>query len=268
MFDFAGRTVLITGASSGIGEEMARQLAAQGSHLVLVARTERALRALADELGASHGVRVDVIALDLARSGAASEVRELVRARGIVVDVLVNNAGFATHGRFEELPIARQSEAIALNVVALVELTHAFLPDVIARRGGVIQVASTAAFQPVPYMATYGATKAFVLSFSEALWAELRDRDVRVLALCPGATETRFFDVVGAEEAAVGRKASPADVVREGLAAFRRDRSTVVTGWGNWLLAGVSRFTSREIAARITARLTRPRGPRALRAAV
>jgi short-subunit dehydrogenase len=258
MFDFQGRTTLITGASSGIGEAFARALAARHSRLVLVARAENKLRRLAAELSAQHGVTVDVIAADLAQPGAAARLHAETGRRGLAIDVLVNNAGVGAHGRFDGIDVARQSAQIALNVTALVELTHAYLPELEARRGGVIQVASTAAFQPVGYMAVYAATKAFVLSFSEALWAETRGRGVRVLALCPGATESAFFDVAG-EGAAFGKKASAADVVRTGLRAFDADRSFVVHGVGNFLVASSARLTPRGWLARFAARMMRPK---------
>ncbi len=176
--------------------------------------------------------------------------------------MLINNAGFATYGPFGDVSLAEQSAELALNVRAVVELSHVFLPSIVARRGGILQIASTAAFQPVPYMAVYGATKAFVLSFSEALWAEYRPRGVRVLAVCPGATDTPFFERVGAEEASLGKKAPPRDVVLAALRAFDKNRSHVVCGTGNYLTAQLSRVFPRETVARITAGLMRPRTPR------
>ncbi len=214
-FDFAGKTVLVTGASMGIGAVFARELARIGARPVLVARSKDKLDELAKELEGAH-----VIAEDLGKPGAARRVFDAVTALGLDVDVLINNAGFGLHGPFAELSIDTQRESIELNVTALVELTHVFLPMLERRQGGVIQVASTAAFQPVPYLAVYAASKAFVLSFSEALWDEYRGRGVRVLALCPGATDSAFFARSG-EGAALGKKAAPEDVVRLGLEAFR-----------------------------------------------
>jgi short-subunit dehydrogenase len=257
MFDFADKTVLITGGSTGIGAEFARQLAARRARLVLVARRGERLRALGDELRAAHGIAVEGVAADLARPGAAARLGAAVQALGLGVDVLINNAGFGSYGAFDGQSRERQREQIDLNVGALVELTHEFLPGIERAGGGVIHVASTAAFQPVPYMAVYGATKAFVLSFSEALWAELRPRGVRVLALCPGATDTPFFDVAGAN-AAVGQRAAPADVVRAGLAAFARGKSYVVPGTGNFLVAQAARLLPRQAGVRLTARIMRP----------
>src|SRR5262249_2346197 len=230
----------------------------------LVARSKDKLESLASELERAHGVRAHVLEADLSLPRAAEGLRERLRALDGTVDVLINAAGFATYGAFETSPLARQREEIALNCAGLVEVTHAFLPGMVARkRGGVINVASTAAFQPVPYMAIYGATKAFVLSFSEALWAENRGRGVRVLALCPGATETPFFDVVAAPEASVGRaREKPEVVVARALKAFERGRSYVVSGTMNYVMAHAGRGFPRATVAAMTAQVMRPRIPR------
>jgi len=243
----------VTGASMGIGATFARELARQGATVLLVARSRDKLERLAAELPGSH-----VLVEDLASPGAARRLFDAVTAKGLDVDVLINNAGFGAHGAFGELPLEAQSGQIALNVAALVELSHVFLPMIERKRGGIIHVASTAAFQPVPYMAVYAATKAFVLSFSEALWAEYRPRGVRVLALCPGATETPFFARAG-EAAAFGKKAAPEDVVRLGLKAFSAGRATVIHGTGNYFTSLISRFTSRELTAKVSARLMKPK---------
>jgi short-subunit dehydrogenase len=259
---YKNRTALVTGASSGIGASFARALAARGSHLVLVARSTDKLEALAAELAHRHRVNTNVITADLAQPGTPRRVFEEVRARRLDVDVLVNNAGFATYGAFETVPHARQHEEILLNVAGLVEMTHCFLPAMIARQNGVlVNVASTAAFQPLPYITVYGASKAFVLSFSEALWAENRSRGVRVLALCPGATETAFFDVVQAREASFGRREHPDVVVARALRAVGRGRSCVVSGAGNCVIANVPRLLPRSVMASLTARVLGPRRP-------
>lgn len=259
MKDFTKQTALVTGASSGIGAAFARALAARGANLVLAARSTEKLEALAAELAARHGIAATAIPVDLARPGAGAELgRELAR-RGLVVDVLVNNAGFATYGAFEALPPERERDEVQVNVAAVVELAHAFLPGMLARRrGAVVNVASTAAFQPVPYMAVYGATKAFVLSFSEALWAEARGRGVSVLALCPGQTETAFFDVAG-HGARFGRAETAEVVVARALRALARNRSYVVSGTMNYLTAQSARFSPRALVARLTERMFRPR---------
>ena len=265
MHHYAGTTALITGASSGIGTEFARALAARGSHVVLVARSAPALEALAAELSHKHGVNAWPLPCDLTVPGAAQALLDATRQRGLFIDLLVNNAGFATYGRFHELPIARQHDEITLNVTALVELTHAFLPGMLSRqRGGVINVASLAAFQPDPYLTVYGATKAFVLSFSEALWAETRSGGVTVTAVCPGATDTPFYEVVNAREPAVGVHSTPAQVALAGLKAFDEQRSYVIPRRVNWALGQTSRFAPRALNALIGERLLRPRTSREL----
>jgi short-subunit dehydrogenase len=265
MFEYKEKTALITGASSGIGALFAQALAARGMHLVLVARSQDKLEALAQRLSRAHGVRVHIVAADLSQPGSAQHVLAQATAKGVAIDVLVNNAGFATYGVFETVSLERQREEIMLNCSGLMEMTHAFLPGIVARgRGGVINVASTAAFQPVPYMATYGATKAFVLSFSEALWAENRGRGIRVLALCPGATETPFFDVVGAAEASVGgAREKPEVVVARALKAFEKGRSYVISGTKNYLMANLGRFLPRATVASTTGQVMRPKTLRA-----
>lgn len=262
MFEYRGNTALITGASSGIGAEFARALAARGMGVVLVARSEGKLRGLADELVRDHGIRAEVIAADVSEAGAAQEVLRETQARGIRVHLLVNNAGFGTHGPFETLDPERERAEVLTNVAGVVDMAHAFVPGMLARgSGGVINVASTAAFQPLAYMAVYAATKAFVLSFSEALWEEYRPRGLRVLALCPGATETPFFDVAQSAEAAFGKMDTPEHVVAVGLRALERGKNYAISGpnASNYLLAQVSRFAPRGITARIGGRVMRPR---------
>lgn len=264
MYDFKGKTTLITGASSGIGAAFARELAAQKSGLILVARGADKLRALAAELEQQHGVPVAVVAADLGQPGAAARLHAETERRGLRVDVLVNNAGVGMHGRFEEIAVEQMSGQIAVNVTALMELTYAYLPEIEAKKGGVIQVASIAAFQPIPYMAVYGATKAFVLSFSEALWAEYRGRGVRILAFCPGATETAFFEVAGDAASGAAKRVAPEAVVPTALRAFAADRSFVVHGSLNSVATFGSRFLPRALVARLTAKLTAPKDKPAL----
>jgi short-subunit dehydrogenase len=253
-YDFAGKTVLVTGGSMGIGAAFARELSRRGAKLVLVARSRDKLEQLAAELGPGN----HAIAQDLTERGAARRVFNVVTEANLEIDVLINNAGFGTFGPFTEVPLDVQVQEIDLNIGALVELTHLFLPMIERRQGGVILVASTAAFQPVPFMAVYAASKAFVLSFGEALWAEYRPSGVRVLALCPGATDTPFFERAG-EAAAVGKKAKPEDVVQLGLAAFRTNRAYAVHGAANFVTTLLARFVTRELTAKISARLMRPR---------
>lgn len=249
---------LITGASAGIGYEFALRLAERAYDLVLVARRRDRLEELAARVcGAHAGVRAEVVAADLADAAAPGAIAAAVADRGLAVDLLVNNAGFGTHGRFEELAPEHEHDEIEVNVQALVALTHAFLPGMLERRrGGVINVASTAAFMPVPYMAVYGATKAFVRSFSEALHEEVRARGVRVVALCPGPTATEFFDTAVA--APRGPIRSVRDVVTTGLRAYDAATPVAIDGANNQLLIASSRLVPRRFATHITGRLMHP----------
>ncbi len=258
----SGHRALITGASGGIGESFARLLAARGMHLVLVARSEDKLRALATELSQAHGVQVEVLAKDLSRPGAPREVHAACEARGLPVDLLINNAGFGSHGPFEANAFEKEHEQVMLNVTALVDLTHLFLPAMLSRgAGGVLNVASIAGYQPVPFMAVYAATKAFVLSFTEALWGETRERGVRVSALCPGPVETGFFDAVGSRDVAVGPMATPEQVAAMGLRALEQGRASVIPGWRNRFQSALPRFLPRGLIVQVAARMMKPRAP-------
>ncbi len=247
---------LITGASAGIGAEFARQFAAQRHDLVLIARREQALAALADELRSTHGVTVTVIAQDLSRPESATELHSRTEDLGIQVDVLVNNAGFGTHGDLADAEPARLADEIQLNCGTLVGLTALYLPAMRRRgRGTIVNIASTAAFQPVPHMAVYGATKAFVLSFSEALWAEERKHGIRVLAVCPGATATEFFDVAG-ESAAVGIKRTAKQVVDNTMRELAGKKPSFVDGVANAVTARVlTRVVPSRVLIAVTGRL-------------
>ncbi len=247
-----GRPItLITGASAGLGAEFARQCAARGEELVLVARRRDRLDAIAAELGG----RIHVVAADLAEPGAAGRLIEEVAALGLEVGTLVNNAGFGLAGRFAELPLERQLGMIDLNVRALTELTHRVLPAMrTRRRGGILNVASTAAFQAGPTMAVYFATKAFVLSFTEALHHELRGSGIKVSALCPGPTATEFGAVAGVTSRKFERLAGDAaQVVRTGLRALDRNQAIEVPGLQNKLGAQAYRLLPRAAMRRIIA---------------
>ena len=259
-FNYSGTTALITGASSGIGQVFAEQLAARGVNLVLVARSQPKLEALAAKLTQESGIATWVITQDLTAADATEAVILRLMALNLSPDILINNAGFATYGIFDTLGMERQRDEIKINCLAPVELTHALLPAMVKRRSGVvINVASTAAMQPDPYMAIYGATKSFLLSFSNALWAENRARGVRVLALCPGATDTAFFDVVNAEEASVGKRMSASSVVSQALQAVDKNRNYVITGCNNWLLGQLQRFITRRRLLLIAEKVLRPK---------
>ena len=249
---------LVTGASSGIGHEFALVLAARGYDLIVTARRRERLEALAARLRSAHaGMRAEVIVADLADPAAPEQIAAEAARRGAAVELLVNNAGFGSHGHFAALSAERERDEIAVNVGALVALTHAFLPGMLERgRGGVINVASTAAFQPVPYMAVYGATKAFVRSFSEALHEEVHARGVRVLALCPGPTQTEFFGAM--VPSAKGPIRTVSEVVATALGAFEAGRTVAIDGPSNQLLIAASHLIPRSWAAKIAGRIMRP----------
>ncbi len=254
------RFALITGASSGIGACFARALAARGRHLVLVARSKDKLAALASEIAAKHSLRIEVIEQDLSREGAAQRLAEVLKARGIAVDLLVNDAGFGAQGEFWKLPLDRQSEMLRLNIVTLTELSHLLLPAMVARRGGgIINVSSTASFQPIPYTSVYAATKAYVTSFSMGLAEEVREYGVKVLALCPGSTATNFWDAGKFSKIEFpGGLQSPEEVVEVGLRAFDRGRSLAVPRFINRLMIFVQRLAPRRLVARQAADVFRP----------
>lgn len=241
---------LITGASSGIGEEFARELARAGRSLILVARSTDKLESLRVEFRAVYpNVEVVVISLDLSQPNATGELFAETQSRGLNVDLLINNAGFGAFELFAELQLERQMEMLRLNVEALVALTHLFLQPMRARRtGAIVNIASTAAFFPGPYFATYAATKAFVLSFSQALFIENRPHGVLVMAVCPGATATNFFEVAKMQTFGQQmRLQTPQQVVQEAVYALRQRQAVVVTGVTNKVMAISSRFIPRVI---------------------
>lgn len=236
-----GTTVLITGASSGLGAEFAREFGARGANLVLVARRQDRLEALAVDLAERFGTQSTVIPLDLTAPDAVATLVADLEERGIRVATLVNNAGFGSYGRFAELDTERVHREVQLNVLALTELSRALWPHLIAHgrtapaTGALINVASTAAFQPVPFMSVYAATKAYVLSFTEGLWFEAKGTGVKVLALCPGPTSTEFTEVASNEELFFGSPQTAEQVIAAAFRALDR-RSTpprVVSGLGN-----------------------------------
>jgi short-subunit dehydrogenase len=246
---------LVTGASSGIGIELARQLARDGHDLVLSARRIEPMQTLASELE-GYGAGAVVIPADLSKPGAAAELADAIEARGLKIDVLINNAGLGALGRFDQLDPARISEMLQVNVVALTELTRLLLPGMVARRRGqVMLVASTAGFQPGPRMAVYFATKAYVLSLGEALTYELRGTGVTVTTLCPGATATEFFKVAGANEIALRPTMSASEVARIGYRALKAGRRVAITGLLNRILAVGGRYGPHSITLPATAAL-------------
>jgi short-subunit dehydrogenase len=243
---------LVTGASSGLGAEFARQLAAMGAHVVLVARREDRLKELAGELERARGVRTLVVPADLGEEAARQELRDRVRAQGIEVEALVNNAGFGLYGEFLSHPWERERQMLELDVVALVHLTHLFARDMVERGSGyVLQVSSIGAFQPTPTYASYSAAKAFVLSFGEALAHELRKTGVRVSVVCPGVAATEFLRVSGQKPTLYQRAfmMQSDQVVRSALRAMLRGKPSRVPGFGNAFAAWSMRFVPRRLQA-------------------
>ncbi len=252
------KTTLITGASSGIGEAFARKLGAMGHDVLLVARSEDKLVTLCNELGRINSIRAQHMALDLTEADSPQRLFEETENRGLIIDMLINNAGFGAMGDFTRLQLDRQLTMIDLNVRSVVELTYRFLlPMRTRKQGTIINVASTAGFQPVPYMATYAATKAFVLSFSEALWEENRQFGVHVMALCPGVTDTNFFEAAQTEKPPMRVSQSPEEVVETALRGLARGKSHVVSGWTNLLMIQAERLAPRDLVTKIAGRALR-----------
>ena len=245
-----GQTALVTGASMGIGVDLAECFAKDGYDLILTARSESALKDVAAKLAGKYNVKAAAIALDLGATGAGHRLAEEIRSRGLSVDVLVNNAGFGVAGAFDGADETGQLGMIDLNVRALVELTLIYWPSMLAKkRGGVLNVASTAAFQPGPLMAVYYASKAFVLSFSEALWKEAEKTGVHVSCLCPGPTVSQFRERAGTGKTKLSRVGTPmssAGVARMGYRAFQGNRRVMITGARNKILARLAPFLPRK----------------------
>ena len=258
--DVEGSWALITGASSGIGRDIARELAARGCHCILVARRADRLEELAGELRDRHGVEVEVEPCDLVVEGAIADLHERLRARGRAVDVLVNNAGMGLHGNFIEQDLGQLHRVIDLNLSALVDLTHRFLRDMVDRgRGHILNIASTGGLNPVPSYAVYAATKAFVVSLSEAVSLEIRGTGVGMTCAMPGPASTEFFDVSGQELTLYHRFSNmPSEAVaRDCVNAMLRGRSSVVVGWSNWASMLVAKFLPRRLMAWISWQMMR-----------
>ena len=247
-------TVLITGASSGIGLELSRCFAADKSRLILLARNTAALEKLAAELRRDHRINVEVLTADLAAPETPAQIFSELKGRGITVDVLVNNAGFGLHGAFSNLPLPQQLEIVTVNVSALVELTGLFLPAMLKQKqGGILNVGSVAGFVPGPNMAVYYATKAFVLSFSESLQEELRGTGVRITNLCPGPTESNFSQVARSHHTRKSKvkKMTAAAVACIGHADYRNATHLSVPGVSNKILTNIPRFLPRVAVRRL-----------------
>jgi short-subunit dehydrogenase len=252
------KVTLITGASGGIGAAFARTLAKRRQNLVLVARSEDKLHELCDELMFSYGITAHYVAVDLNDFEADQRLFLETEEHGMEVDCLINNAGFGSMGDFVELELERELEMIGLNVMVLVALTHRYLRGMRKRKGGtIINVSSTAGFQPVPYMATYAATKAFVTSFTEAIAEENRQYGITATALCPGPTETNFFATANATPFSAMQTAD--EVVETALKAVERKKSHVISGWTNYLKAHAATITPNSLVTKFISAVIRPK---------
>ena len=263
MIHYQGRWAVVTGASSGLGRGLAIRLADRGMSLVLTGRNEARLDQIAQEIRrATQQVKVETVVADLSTTSGVAALLGYVGDRPI--EVLINNAGFGSYGPFAEADAEHEDEEVAVDVSAVINLARAFLPGMIARRsGGILNVASTIAFQPAPYQAVYGASKAFVLSFSQALWAETRGTGVAVTALCPGPTRTGFVDALRADVAHTTiyrRLAEPGPVIDAGLRALDKGRAVVIPGVRNRIVVESVRFMPREWLTRVVGRWLRPAG--------
>jgi hypothetical protein len=257
----AGRWALVTGASGGIGYELCRQFARHGFNVVLIARDAARLAEVARELEGHYQVKTLVLPKDLALPPTTGEIYREVKNSNLDIDILVNNAGFGDLAPLAEAELEVQRQMMQVNVTALVELTRLFLPEMIRRKsGGILNIGSTGSFAPVPYMAVYGATKAFVLSFSEALSAELAGTGVTATALCPGVTATRFARRARTENTLLVRlnQMTASDVARAGYHALMKGKASVVPGWFNKLMIGSLRFSPRSANLKLGKVLMRP----------
>ena len=257
---------LITGASSGIGAVFAQELAKRNKNLVLVARSEDKLQQIAEKLQAKYQIEIQAIKQDLTEPDAVNKIFTKLESQQINIDFLINNAGFGEYGSFNQTKWETQQRMIQLNILALVELTHKYLPIMIGNNyGRIINVASTAAFQPMPYLSVYAATKAFVLNFTEALWAENRNTGVKILALCPGPTKTEFFNEAGWERFYTNSSEykntfdEPSEVVKTALKDIEKGNSYSVPGrFLNQVITNIPRFLPREMIAKLVEREFRP----------
>lgn len=261
MKNWAGKWALVTGASAGIGVAFARELALGGTHLVLTARRRERLEQLAKELSSAHKVKTEVLPADLTQASAPEKIHTFTREKGIEVELLVNNAGFGAYGEFSKTERQKLLEMVQVNCAAVVHLTRLYLPEMVQRgHGDVMIVASTAAFQAVPYLSTYAATKAFDLLFAEGLAEEMKPYGVRVCALCPGSTESEFHIVAGQTnvKASHRQRETAEKVARTGLKALAAGKHYVISGAGNYMGTHMERLVPRGLVTRIAANMFRP----------
>jgi short-subunit dehydrogenase len=257
--EWKGKWALVTGASAGIGKALAEELAAGGANLVLTARREDRLRVLAQEFSAKYRIQSEIFVADLAQPAAPEAIFQFAQEKGIVIDLLVNNAGFGQYGEFHATETGRLMQMVQVNCTAVLHLTRLFVPLMVTRRSGdILIVASTAAFQAVPYISTYAATKVFDLYLAEGLGEELRPYGIRVCALCPGSTTSEFHEIAGHPAHSRGREQSAATVARNGLKALAAGRSYLISGFGNYLGAHGERLVPRRLVTRIAAKMFRP----------
>jgi short-subunit dehydrogenase len=257
--DYRGQTALVTGASSGIGLALADGFAGRGADVLIAALPNEKLPAAAAWLRRRHPVTIHEIAVDLAAEDGPDRVAQRVAEMGLTIDILVNNAGFGQHGYYHELDRELNHREVMLLCAAVERMTHLFLPDMLERdRGTLINLSSVQAFQAVPHMAVYGAAKAFVLSFTTALWAEYRGRGVRIMTLCPAQTDTDFFEGLGYQVATGGRLRTPDEVVATAFRGLKGGAPYVIDGWQHRLTANASRFLPRGLVARITEKVLHP----------
>lgn len=259
MNEWRGKWALVTGASAGIGWALAERLAAQGANLILTARRADRLAQLAEEVTGRYKVQTQIFAADLARPQTPGEIFRFTEQKRLPIEVLVNNAGFGAYGEFRRVEAQRFLDMVQVNIASVVHLTHLFLPPMVERRSGyILIVASTAAFQPVPYISTYAATKGFDLLFAEGLAEEVRRYGVRVCALCPGSTVSEFHEVAGQPSHMAGPQEPNEKVARVGLQALAEGRPRVISGIRNWLSVEGQRLAPRRLVTRVAARMFMP----------
>jgi uncharacterized protein len=260
MDNWRGKWALITGASAGIGRAFAFELAAGGTDLILTARRSDRLAELANELRAKYKIEVEVCVADLAQQNGPAEVFEFTSRKGFDVELLINNAGFGVFGEFAKCDLSRELEMIQVNIAAVVHLTRLYLSPMLTRRhGDILILASTAAFQGVPYLNTYSATKAFDLHFAEGLAEEVKRYGIRVCALCPGSTTSEFSEVAGQPENVLRKRESAEKVAHVGLKALVDGKSSVISGWKNILGAEAQRLLPRRVVTRVVEKAFRPK---------
>jgi short-subunit dehydrogenase len=257
--EWKAKWALVTGASAGIGVALAEELAAGGTHLMLTARRLDKLQEVAERLRKKHGIQTQVVAADLGKREAPEEIFAFTKEKGVRIELLICNAGFGQYGEVPQVETQRLLDMVEVNCTAVVHLTRLFLPEMVARRSGdILILASTAAFQAVPYISTYAATKAFDLFFAEGLAEEMRPHGIRVCALCPGSTESEFHAVAGQQAFTARNQETAEKVARIGLQALATGKSYVISGLGNYLGAHSQRLVPRRMVTRVAAKMFRP----------